>query len=85
MYIYARIRKYVTGGADLPPPALNRVKKAAWKMGIKFRDEVNTCLKIVHQIFLAIKKYVKYLYISNNIFTMMSAPDKTSSQASELR
>ena len=45
-------------------------------MWIKFRDELNTCLKIVHQIFSAIQKYVKYLYISNNIFTMMSAPDK---------
>ena len=45
-------------------------------MWIKFRDELNTCLKIVHQIFSVIKKYVKYLYISNNIFTMMSAPDK---------
>ena len=27
MYIQARIRKYVIGGADLPPPTLNRVKK----------------------------------------------------------
>ena len=26
MYIQARIRKYVIGGADLPPPTLNRVK-----------------------------------------------------------
>ena len=25
MYIQARIRKYVIGGADLPPPTLNRV------------------------------------------------------------
>ena len=25
MYIHARIRKYVIGGADLPPPTLNRV------------------------------------------------------------
>ena len=28
MYIQARIRKYVIGGADLPPPTLNRVKVA---------------------------------------------------------
>ena len=26
MYIHARIRKYVTGGADWAPPTLNRVK-----------------------------------------------------------
>ena len=26
MYIQSRIRKYVTGGADLPPPTLDRVK-----------------------------------------------------------
>ena len=26
VYIQSRIRKYVTGGADLPPPTLDRVK-----------------------------------------------------------
>ena len=31
MYMYARIRKYVTGGADLPPPVLNRVKQKQLK------------------------------------------------------
>jgi len=30
MYIEACIRKYVIGGADLPPPTLNRVKKDAF-------------------------------------------------------
>ena len=45
-------------------------------MWIKCGDELNTCLKNVHQIFLPWKKFSKYLYFSNCIFTMMSAPVK---------
>ena len=45
-------------------------------MWIKCGDELNTCLKRVHQIFWPWKKFAKYLYFSNSIFTMMGAPEK---------
>ena len=45
-------------------------------MWIKCGDELNTCLKNVHQIFWPWKKFAKYLYFSNSIFTMMGAPEK---------
>ena len=45
-------------------------------MWIKCGDELNTCLKRVHQIFWPWKKFAKYLYFSNSIFTMMGAPDQ---------
>ena len=43
---------------------------------MKCGDELNTCLKRVHQIFWPWKKFAKYLYFSNSIFTMMGAPDQ---------
>ena len=42
MYIYARIRKYVTGGADLSPPALNRLNRQSVAKNLMERGVYHT-------------------------------------------